>query len=81
MKSEYFRVIKFMPNERLLQISLDGLDDPEADIVRCEWGYDDSLRSSCRVYHGDMVYESSSFFPAVITAYSNRVHRNTLGLV
>lgn len=71
MKSAYFRVIKFIPEERLLQISLNGLDDPDADIVRCEWDIDSRRGCSCVVYHGDEVYESASYLPAIFTAYGD----------
>lgn len=79
MKTAYFRVIKFIPDERVLQLDTEGLDDPNADIVYCEW--DDSPGQGqvgyCKVHHGDNVYESPSYMPAVI--YANFRLRDTIG--
>lgn len=77
MPSGYFRVVRFIPEENLLQLDCDGLSDPNADVVYCEWEYS-RHQLSCVVYHGDNKYESRYYLPAVITAISNMVHGNTI---
>lgn len=57
MERIYARVVKLDREAKILELSLDGLDDPFADIVMCEWT---DITDHDLIPHGSIVANDGS---------------------